>query len=155
MAAVNLRIKFGDAEFSAEGEEVWVGEQLAKFIAHLSKAPASSGASKDAADGSRASDRKVSDGATAQDYVTKALGTFLREKSATENQTKKFLAAAAWLQAKGKGRLKTGDVSRALRENNQTRLGNASQCLANNVGQGYCERDGSEFFVTDEGSLSL
>jgi len=51
--------------------------------------------------------------------------------------------------------LTTGDVSKALKDSNQSRLGNPSQCLNDNVSKGYCEKDGKQFFVTQEGKVSL
>jgi hypothetical protein len=38
------------------------------------------------------------------------LSTFLKEKNATSNQTKKFLATAAFLQMNGKPQLSTNDI---------------------------------------------
>ncbi|MBS0154490.1 MAG: hypothetical protein JSS38_07840 [Nitrospira sp.] len=85
----------------------------------------------------------------------KTLRAFLEEKGATKNQVKKFLATAVWLEAKGKNRMQTGDVSKALREASQPRLSNAAQCLNQNAKKGYCEKDGGQFFVTDDGKHSL
>lgn len=124
-----------------------MADQLDKFLSHLPRRI-------EPAHGEAAAPSRSSGGGEA-DAGQRALGAFLREKSATESQSKKFLATAVWLHAKGRGRLKTGDVTNALRENNQSRLGNASQCLAGNITQGYCERDGDQFFVTDDGVASL
>ena len=66
----------------------------------------------------------------------------------------KFLATAAWLHAKGSKRLTTADVSKALDDNNQGKLTNASDSLAKNVKKGYCEKSGRQFYVTDEGTKS-
>jgi len=85
----------------------------------------------------------------------KALGTYLKEKSATTNQTKKFLATAVWLESKGKSKLKTTDITKAPNDSSQKKLSNAAQFLSNNVGKGFCEKDGDEFYVTDEGRDSL
>lgn len=87
--------------------------------------------------------------------AAKTLAVFLKEKNATRNQVKKCLATAIWLEAKGKQRMTTSDVTKALKDSNQARLGNASDCLNQNVSKGYCEKDGKEFFVTDEGKSSL
>jgi len=85
----------------------------------------------------------------------KTLPAFLQEKNATSRQVKKFLATAVWLEAKGQSRLTTGDVSKALNDANQKRLGNPAECLNQNVAKGYCEKDGKQFFVTDDGKSSL
>ncbi|RKY83799.1 hypothetical protein DRQ11_12510, partial [candidate division KSB1 bacterium] len=83
------------------------------------------------------------------------LPVFLNEKDATKNQLNKFLATAIWLHAKGKNRLKTSDITAALKDAQQTRLGNPSDCLNKNVKKGYIEKDGTEFFVTQEGRSFL
>lgn len=85
----------------------------------------------------------------------KTLSTFLKEKNVTSNQVKKFLATAIWLEAKGKQRMTTGDVTKALKDSSQTRLGNPSDSLNQNVTKGFCEKDGKEFYVTEEGKNSL
>jgi len=83
------------------------------------------------------------------------LSTWLREKDATSNQTKKFLAVAAFLQLGGKERIVTSDVTDALKKNNQGKLNNASDNLGQNVGKGHCEKDGKSFYVTPEGFVAL
>lgn len=70
-------------------------------------------------------------------------------------QVKKFLATAAWLTHRGQRMLSTGMISRALKDNQQRRLGNPSDCLGKNIAQGFCEKDGSNFFVTTEGWKNL
>jgi hypothetical protein len=65
------------------------------------------------------------------------------------------LATAAWLYLKGKERLTTSDVVKALKDNHQSRLGNPADCLNQNVGKGLCEKDGAEFFITAEGFTAL
>jgi len=83
------------------------------------------------------------------------LASFLRDKNAGTNQVKKFLAASVWLEAKGKNRLTTADVTRALKDSNQSRIGNPADCLNKNVSKGHCEKDGKEFFVTTDGKNAL
>ena len=145
MSDAKLSLKIGHIEFSGEGGEAWLTAQLEKFIASIPEVvrttphPGQSG----------------SPGIADDQLGKKALGIYLKEKNATENQNNKFLATAIWLHAKGSTRIKTSDVTKALRENSQSRLGNPSQCLANNVTQGYCERDGGGFFVTEDGKASL
>ena len=86
-----------------------------------------------------------------QNISVPALGTFLKEKDALTIQVKRFLATAVWLRLKGKEKLTTTDVTKALRENHQSRLGNPSDTLNQNIRQGFCERDGKVFFVTPQG----
>jgi len=147
MSSVKISLKIGRLEFAGEGEADWIEAQLDKL---LSKAPEILRFALD----NESPDGKPDPAKTSQDAKI-TLASFLREKNAVENQTRKFLATAAWLNARGKKRLKPGDVSHALRENGQGRVGNASQCLVNNITQGFCERDGGHFFVTDDGLRSL
>jgi len=151
MGDAKIDIKIGDIQFSGEGNQDWVAEQLDKI---LSKAEdlvkiAPPPTTTDPLDGN--SNNTGSDTTIAG----KTLPSFLGEKSATRVQVKKFLATAVWLNEKGKSRIKTNDVAKALKDSNQSRLGNAADCLNQNVSKGYCEKDGSEFFVTDEGRDSL
>ena len=147
MADSKVSIRIGQIEFTGEGEAAWVESQLDKLIAKapelLRLAPTDKGKG--------GHDAMVPD----PEIASKALGAYLRERDATVNTNKKFLATSVWLESKGKKRLKPADVVKALRENSQTRLGNPSQCLANNIGQGHCERDGDEYFVTEDGKRSL
>jgi hypothetical protein len=92
---------------------------------------------------------------TDQSIGRKTLPSFLQEKNATRNQTKKFLATGVWLEARGQNRLQTNDVTKALKDANQSRLGNPADCLNKNVSKGYCEKEGKQFFVTDDGKNSL
>ena len=84
------------------------------------------------------------------------LATFLNKvHGGTGNQTKRFLATAAWLRSRGTTNLATGEVTKALRLNHQGKLTNPSQCLAENVSKGYAEKDGKGFYITPEGLKSL
>ncbi len=65
------------------------------------------------------------------------------------------MATAVWCESKGKNRLKTNDVTAALRNANQAKLNNAADCLNQNVSKGYCEKEGKEFYVTQEGKDKL
>jgi len=84
------------------------------------------------------------------------LAALLATTNSKTNQTRRFLATALWLQDGGKGHLSTSAVSKALSESHQKRLTNPSQCLADNVKQGLCEKEGKkEFYVTDEGRTEI
>ena len=148
MADAKIEIKIGELHFSAEAEQQWVASQLDKIIAKADvlgklaerhEAPAGGGGG----------------GALTKLGNPPALGTFLSQKSATTNQTRKFLATAGWLYLKGKKQTSTAEVSSSLKDNQQNRLSNASQCLNDNVKQGYCEKSDSGFFVTVEGLKEL
>ena len=150
MSEAKIQFKVGTIEFSGEGDTEWLGAQLDKII---EKAPALARIAPGQTDPAPPASHSpaLGDAAIAQ----QPLASFLRDKNATKSQLIKFLATAVWLHAKGKNRLSTVDVTKALKDANQTRLGNPSDCLNKNTTKGYCEKDGKEFFVTDEGKKSL
>jgi hypothetical protein len=151
MSDAKIDIKIGQIQFSGQGEQDWVAKQLDKIIAQAEKliklAPVPGNDEGD-------SGHHKSMG-TDPAIAKKTLPVFLGEKSATKTQVKKFLATAIWLEAKGQKRLRTGDIAAALKSASQGRLGNPSDCLSQNVGKGFCEKDGDQFFVTDDGRKSL
>ena len=151
MSEAKIHIQIGQIQFSGEGEQDWVAKQLDKIINQAEKliqlAPSESPRVDD--DGRHKPMRKDST------ISTKTLPVFLSEKNAAQNQVKKFLATAVWLEAKGKQKITTSDVTKALKDSRQTRLGNPSDCLNQNISKGHCEKDGKEFFVTEDGMKSL
>ncbi|MES2266744.1 MAG: hypothetical protein V4520_08285 [Bacteroidota bacterium] len=155
MSNSKVEIKIGVIEFSGEGEQDWVAIQLDKIIAKVPELL------KLKIDGPVDDDEAVADGKLDVDDKRPAsskisnLASWLREKGATTSQVKKFLATAAFLQIEGKHRVSTADVIAALKNSNQSKLGNASDNLNANVKKGLCEKDGNEFFVTTEGMESL
>ncbi len=162
MTNAKIDIKIGQIQFSGEGEQDWVATQLDKIIAQAEKliqlSPDENPADEE--DGRHTPMGK--DSAIAKKTLPVCVcgclltvPSFLSEKSATKNQVKKFLATAVRLEAKGKEKLTTRDVSKALADSRQSRIGNPSDCLNQNVSKGHCEKNGKEFFVTDEGKKSL
>ena len=151
MADAKIHFKLGGIEFEGEGEKDWIAQQLDKI---LEKAPKLVALAPAGGTGGGSGGGRTPMGPDPQ-IAAKTLAVFLKEKSATRNQVKKCLATAIWLEAKGKQRMTTSDVTKALKDSNQARLGNTSDCLNQNVSKGYCEKDGKEFFVTDEGKSSL
>lgn len=153
MSEGKIDIKIGQIQFSGQGEQDWVAKQLDKIIAQAEKliqlAPSPD---TDEGDGGDRDHKPMKPDAT---IAKKTLPAFLAEKSAATNQVKKFLATAVWLEAKGKNRLQSEDVTEALRTANQTKLKNPALCLLRNVSKGHCEKDGNQFFVTDDGKKSL
>jgi hypothetical protein len=88
--------------------------------------------------------------------ATGTLASFFKSTNSTTVQVRKFLATAVWLHdTQQKKRLVTTDVSKALKDSNQSRLGNPSEMLNQNITKGFCDRDGKSFFVTDEGRAEL
>ncbi|MCG3150639.1 MAG: hypothetical protein PCFJNLEI_04128 [Verrucomicrobiae bacterium] len=151
MADAKIQFKLGAIEFTGEGDKDWVAQQLDKIIEKAPKLVPLSPVASEPATVNRTHTPMAPDPGIAH----KPLATFLKEKNASSNQVKKFLATAVWLEAKGANRLTTADVTKALKDANQSRLGNPSDSLNKNVAKGYCDKDGKEFFVTDEGKTSL
>ena len=138
-----IRVKVGEIELDYEGPESFLDKKLPELISRLSQL-----AESPSMDPAKPRARRA-----AGDPST--LASFLKASSVGTSQNKKFLATAEWLHRKGSARVKTGDVTKALKDNHQSRIGNASQCLSSNVTSGYCEKDGKQFYVTDEGRATL
>jgi hypothetical protein len=151
MPDAKIDISIGALTFHAEGEQKWVGEQLDKLFVHAETL--AEVAPPDPAAGASGKEHTPMD--SDPDIAKKPLATFLKEKNATAKQVQKFLATAVWLESKGSTRLSTADVAKALKDSNQSRLGNPADCLNQNVKKGFCEKDGDKFFVTTEGKGSL
>ncbi len=151
MPESKIELKIGAIEFSATGDDAWVAAQLdkllssAKSLVDLSPPPAQE-------KGIHGNHQPMGQD---PDIAQKPLASFLKDKNATTAQVTKFLATAVWLEAKGKSRLTTADVTSALKDANQSRLGNPADCLNQNVKKGFCEKDGKQFYVTQEGKESL
>lgn len=144
MSEGRIEVKIGDVQFIAEGETTWITEQLKKFLDEVPEIM------------SKFSQkslyyRHMDDAEIAE----KALVTFLNETNAMENQRKRFLATAIWLQARGKSPLSTNDVTNALKENNLPAITNPSERLNANTSKGYCEKVGNGFCVTEAGKRSI
>lgn len=146
-APTKIHMKIGGVEIDYEGREGFLDEKLPKLLNAVSalakKVPIENGASDEGRNQKSGTPSALS------------LPSFLKEKS-VKSQNMRFLATAEWLHQKGAERIKTGDVTKALRDSKQKRLGNASECLNMNVSKGHCEKtSGGEFFVTDEGRQEL
>lgn len=155
MPESKIVFSIGSISFSGEGEEKWVAAQLDKILEKAPELIRISPERQAEIEGAQQHKHKEASISPAEGITTKTLATFLKEKNATTNQTKKFLATALWLEAKGKNRLSTSVVTKALRDNNQSKLGNPSDALNKNVSKGFCEKDGKDFYVTEEGKASL
>ncbi len=150
MAEAKIEIKVGAFSFMGEGTEKWLSGELEKLLAKIPElvdvAPSPDNEGGDA-------------GAAAKAKKNGKLGTlasFLRDKSATDNQVKKFLATAVWLHdTTGQDRVTTSEVKKALQKASQPKLTNPSDALNQNVGKGHAEKDGGSFFVTEPGRTSL
>lgn len=156
MSEAKIEITIGQITFSGEGEPAWLSEQLDKILDRaenlLTLAPIQGGSPVSGANGG---DHKAADLTGHNEIASKPLAIWLKEKGADTNQTLKFLATAIWVESKGQNRLQTKDVTSALSSANQKRLGNASESLSQNVKQGFCEKEGKQFYVTEEGKRKL
>ncbi len=147
-----IEIKVGAVSFSGEGSGEWLSKQLDKVLAKLPELTHVAPAEEPDADGSA--------GAAPQGKRHKklnvTLAAFLKDKKATSNQVKKFLATATWLHDhEGKNRVSTAEVTTALNTHNQGKLTNPAQCLARNVSKGHTVKDGNQFYVSDDGRTEL
>jgi hypothetical protein len=145
MADAKIEIKVGEVSFVGEGSETWLTSQLEKVIKHLPDlvkvAPVQALAPDHQDSAHRATKPAGPKGTLAQFVSAHGKGS----------QTRKFLATAVWLDPGGDKRLTTRDVSDALKNARQGKLTNAAQNLNDNVKQGFCEKDGKQFYVTDSG----
>lgn len=149
MPDARIEIKVGAVSFVGEGTESWLSAQLEKVIKHLPELVSVAPATENTDTGGDQSSSPAKKGSK----VT--LAAFLSTGDRKKSQARKFLSTAAWLHDSGKDRLATRDVSEALSKNNQGKLTNPAQCLNDNVGQGYCEKDGGQFYVTEEGRKAI
>jgi len=141
-----ISVQIGESSFSAEGAEAWVQTQLEFFLSKLpdlSRAPAGT--------------KRDTPGTAAVDSTAEigSLASYIRSKSGESNQTQRFLATADWLRLKGEKNLNSSLVAKALRDNQQSRLGNPADALNKNVAKGYCEKTSDGFFITPEGRRAL
>jgi len=84
-----------------------------------------------------------------------SLASFIKERKSENNQTRRFLTTARWLQLRGTEEPTSSDVAKALRDNHQVRLSNPADCLNKNVSRGFCEKTSNGFFITPEGLTAL
>lgn len=150
MSNSKIEFRIGEIEFSGEGNEKWLSEQLDKVIANVPELLKVKPVAKPKPATNSSTTKQ-----NTQQPISTTLAGYLKEKSATTNQSKKFLATAVYLHKSGKNRLSTSDITNALKDARQAKLTNASQCLNSQVTKGFAEKDGSQFYVTPEGEASL
>jgi hypothetical protein len=150
MAEAKIEIKVGTFSFTGEGSEKWLSGELDKLLTKLPELVEIAPPENEDDDPPGAGTNNKKKGKLGN------LPDFLKERSATDNQVKRFLATAVWLHdTTAKERLSTGEVRNALRSANQPKLTNPANCLNQNVSKGHAEKDGGSFFVTDPGRTSL
>jgi len=144
-----IEVKLGSFSFMGEGDENWLAKQMDKILEKLNQLQKVSSMPSTEPNQSN----QIDDQLDGLKEIT--LASFLKEKNATKNQNRKFLATAIWLQKKGKSKLTTNDITKALSTSSQKKLTNPSESLNQNIKKGFCEKEGSQFYVTDEGIDSL
>lgn len=157
MSNTSIEVKIGEFSFSGTGSEQWLSKELDKILskaAELVKLNQNLG-NKNSAVNQNQQDKKDNSSSNASEVANKPLAKFLSEKNASKVQTQKFLATAVWLHEKGANRITTKEISAALKNANQTKLNNPSDCLNQNITKGLCEKEGGQFFVTEDGRSSF
>jgi hypothetical protein len=149
-----IQVKVGIVEFSGEGDQEWLALQLDKIISKVPELLRLELESPTIKDETTEVGKLKNPPATVTSKPMN-LSSWLKEKNATINLVKKFLATAAFLQVGGKSRLSTAEIVTALKNSNQSKLANPADNLNANVKKGFCEKDGNEFFVTVEGLEEL
>jgi hypothetical protein len=146
-----IQVTVGAVSFSGEGERDWLAEQLDKVLKaapDLASAPSNSAAG-------RSQQFTPVPKASAGAQVSGTLASHIKTKGGESSQVKRFLATADWLRLRGETELTTAKISKALADNHQKKLGNAADCLNQNVGKGHCEKQGKAFFITPDGLKAL
>ena len=149
MTQAKLAFQVGQISFSGEGSEEWVAKQLDHFLSKMPEISCFVPRTQNP------SEPEKSLRTPATPAAVGSLASHIKGKGGESNQVKRFLATADWLRLKGEKNLSTGLVSKALQDNHQKRLANAAMCLNRNVGQGYCEKTASGFYISPEGLQSL
>lgn len=147
-----IDIKIGNISFSAEGDQVWLGEQLTMVIEAASTLSAPAGKFEPGA----ATPGGGINSATTREPIGDTLAAYLKAKGGENKQVQRFLATAGWLHRRNEKELSPTAVAKALSKNHQKGLANPADCLNQNVGKGYCEKtEGNKFFITPDGWRQL
>ena len=137
-----IELTIDNLSFAGEGDQDWLDQQINKLLDVVSrKRP-------DNPVGGDLPKLEEKQNGTAP---SESLASYLKTKSADTVQVQRFLATAGWLHHRGVVPLTTGGVTKALRDNQQKRLGNPSDCLNKNVGRGFCEKTDDGFHILPEG----
>lgn len=152
MSAAKIEIQIGEIRFSGEGDQEWLTKQLDKMLGKAEELIKLAPTPPPTFQQNTPPAHQAADFSHSSNIAKQTLATFLKSKNATTAQVDKFLATAIWVEAKeNKNRLKTGDIGSALSKASQSKLNNSSDKLNQNVSKGFCEKDGKDFFVTQEG----
>jgi hypothetical protein len=159
----HLRVRLGDAEVEYDGDQEFLKEQVMPTVDKIIEmvdgrsklqAPKPVLQLNAAPSVETPEEKKAADSSAGKSNGS--LSSFLKTTGGDSNQTRRFLATAAWLRGRGQvGDLTTSMVAKALQENHQKKITNASDCLNKNCEKGYCEKTKAGFFVTEEGKTAL
>ena len=141
-----IELTIGNLSFVGEGDQDWLDQQISRLIDTFKPVHIDSSV-----------DRLTSGPDSQQNDVVVAgsLASYLKAKRGDTVQVQRFLATAAWLHRRGEKPLTTKAVIKALKDNQQKRLGNPADCLNQNAGRGFCEKTNEGFFITPEGWRQL
>lgn len=150
MSQAKIELTLGALSFSGEAEQEWLGQQLDKVLEAAPRlAKIEPAAAPDATDSSGSGSDVV------ERQFTDSLASYVKAKGGETNQNQRFLLTADWIRRRGNTDLTTAAVTKALKDNQQKRLGNPADCLNQNVSKGYCEKTGDGFFITPDGLKAL
>lgn len=155
MSEAKIEIKIGEITFSGEGGSSWLSEQLDKILDRAEHLVSLAPEPQIVAAQVEGATHVAADLSGHNEISSMPLAVWLKSKNADSVQTTKFLATAVWCEAKGQNRLQTKDIGSALSNASQRKLNNSSECLNQNLKKGFCEKDGKQFYVTEEGKRSL
>lgn len=151
-----LRLKYGELQIEYEGEQAFLRDG---FVEMLQQAGEVLGRLPNAPIVHQPAPLGLPEpppiNAQFEAVFSTSLHAHLKAKGADKKQVEKFLATADWLRRRGSNELNTAAVSKALAENQQSKLSNPADCLNQNVAKGFCEKTASGFFITPEGISHL
>lgn len=136
-----VELKIGSMSFIGEGSQDWLDGQISKLLEAV-------GAQQNASTNNLGGPSSEATQERAPNNET--LASYLKAKGGDTRQVQRFLATAGWLKRRGDS-LTTSNVVRALKENQQKRLGNPPDCLNQNVAKGFIEKTADGFLLTLEG----
>ena len=153
MSNSKIEIKVGIVEFSGEGEQKWLSEQLDKILEKVPEllkielsVPQTAASFEDSPSTVQSPNSEV-----ASTLVKKPLATFIKENS-PKTQPQLFLVTSIWIHDNlNKSRLQHQDINTELKKSNQKPIGKLSQELGRNVKAGFIVKDEKSFYVTPEG----
>jgi hypothetical protein len=155
-----FRLKLGTAEIEFVGDAEFLKDEILPVVSRIvevaeTNSVRSTGTEiKQIENGQNESDKF----GEPEQVITNPVGSLashIKLYGAENNQVRRFLVTADWICRRGNKLTRPNDVVVALRENQQAKLANASECLNKNVGKGHCEKTTDGFFVTPEGLKQL